>query len=174
VKRTVVATVAAVVVACGVVAAGYAAGARICTTRSIPVGLYWVSHSVVAKGSYVQLCPPPGGLFDEARARGYVTSGPCPGSYGYLMKRVAALAGDVVAFEDDGVHVNGQVLPHSRPVATDPGGRPLPRLRANQRSLSNSEVLLMSDVSDSSFDGRYFGPIGLSQIRTVVRPVVTW
>jgi type IV secretory pathway protease TraF len=32
----------------------------------------------------------------------------------------------------------------------------------------------MSDVSGTSFDGRYFGPINRSQIQTVVSPVITW
>jgi type IV secretory pathway protease TraF len=32
----------------------------------------------------------------------------------------------------------------------------------------------MSDVSGTSFDGRYFGPINRSQIKTVIRPVITW
>jgi type IV secretory pathway protease TraF len=32
----------------------------------------------------------------------------------------------------------------------------------------------MSDVSRTSFDGRYFGPISRAQIRTVIVPVFTW
>ncbi|MES2568793.1 MAG: conjugal transfer protein TraF, partial [Verrucomicrobiota bacterium] len=36
----------------------YAAGARINTSKSIPVGLYWTSNSPVEKGAYVLLCPP--------------------------------------------------------------------------------------------------------------------
>ncbi|MBL8368460.1 MAG: S26 family signal peptidase, partial [Candidatus Accumulibacter sp.] len=41
-------------------------------------------------------------------------------------------------------------------------------------TLSGSELLLMSDVSGISFDGRYFGPIDRSQIKGVIRPVFTW
>jgi hypothetical protein len=38
----------------------YAAGARINTTKSIPVGLYWTSSAPVEKGAYVLFCPPQG------------------------------------------------------------------------------------------------------------------
>ena len=37
-------------------AGGYAAGARINTTKSIPVGLYWTSSAPVEKGAYVLFC----------------------------------------------------------------------------------------------------------------------
>ena len=32
----------------------------------------------------------------------------------------------------------------------------------------------MSDVSGTSFDGRYFGPVCLSQVKGVLRPVITF
>jgi type IV secretory pathway protease TraF len=38
-------------------AGGYAAGARVNTTKSIPVGLYWTSSAPVEKGAYVLLVP---------------------------------------------------------------------------------------------------------------------
>ena len=151
-----------------------AAGARINTTRSIPVGLYWTSSVSVGKGAYVLFCPPPGELFDEARARGYLGAGFCPGGYGYLMKRVLAAKDDVVSVADDGVRVNGDLLPLSAPRQADGSGRPLPRYPAGCLTLGDSELLLMSDVSATSFDGRYFGPIDQAQIKTVIQPLMTW
>lgn len=70
--------------------------------------------------------------------------------------------------------VRGELLPLSAPIKADKAGRPLPRYQSNSYTLGNSEVLLMSDVSATSFDGRYFGPINRSQIKTVIRPVITW
>ena len=50
----------------------------------------------------------------------------------------------------------------------------MPRYRSNAFTLGASEVLLMSDVSRTSFDGRYFGPLNRSQIKSVIRSVLTW
>jgi conjugative transfer signal peptidase TraF len=155
-------------------AASYAAGARINTTKSIPVGLYLTTSEPVEKGDYVLWCPPKAGVFDDAKERGYIGAGFCAGGYGYMMKRVLAAKDDTVTVTDDGVQVNGELLPLSKPIKADSAGRPLPRFQADQYTLGNSEVLLMSDVSGTSFDARYFGPVNLSQIKTVIRPVITW
>lgn len=155
-------------------AGGYAAGARVNTTKSIPVGLYWKSSAPVEKGAYVLFCPPQLGVFDDAKERGYIGAGFCLGGYGYMMKRVLAAKDDAVAVDDDGVRVNGELLPLSAPIKADKAGRPLPRHQSNSYTLGNAEVLLMSNVSATSFDGRYFGPINRSQIKSVIRPVITW
>lgn len=173
-KHITVGTAVAGVTVLLLAAGSYAAGARINTTRSIPVGLYWTSSAPVEKGAYVLFCPPKLGVFDDAKERGYIGAGFCPGDYGYMMKRVLAAEDDVVSVADNGVRVNGELLPHSRPIQADKAGRPLPRFQADSYTLGNAELLLMSDVIDTSFDGRYFGFITRSQIKTVIRPVITW
>lgn len=152
----------------------YAFGARINTTRSIPVGLYWTDDAPVQKGSYVLFCPPRGSLFDEAKNRGYIAAGFCNGGYGFMMKRVLAAKGDTVSISADGVVVNGELLPHSRPLPADKAGRLLPQVTVSTRTLDDAELLLMSEVSDTSFDARYFGVINDSQIDSVIRPILTW
>jgi conjugative transfer signal peptidase TraF len=152
----------------------YSAGGRINTTRSIPVGLYWLTNEPVGKGRYVIFCPPQTPLFHEAKKRGYIGAGFCPGGYGYMMKRILAAKKDAVSINDEGVAVNGVFLPHSKPVKADKAGRPLRRFPLNHFTLNETETLLMSDVSDISFDGRYFGPISGSQIKSVICPVLTW
>lgn len=152
----------------------YASGVRINTTKSIPVGIYLTSDEPVKKGTYVMFCPPDNAIFVEARERGYIGAGFCPGNYGYMMKRVLAAKNDTVSIADDGVRVNGMLLPLSEPHKTDLAGRPLPRFAGDQYTLNDSEFLLMSDVTSLSFDGRYFGPVNISQIKTVLRPVFTW
>lgn len=173
-KRATAAVAIAGLVVMALAAGGYAAGARINTTKSIPVGLYWTSGATVGKGAYVMFCPPRVGVFNEAKERGYIGAGFCPGSYGYMMKRVLAAKDDTVQFADDGVRVNGALLPLSAIRKADQAGRPLPRFQHDRYTLGASEVLLMSDVSATSFDGRYFGPVNRSQIVTVIRPVFTW
>ena len=150
------------------------AGARVNTTKSIPIGLYWTSTEPVAEGTYVMFCPPRTAVFDEAKARGYIGPGACPGGFEHMMKRVAASQGDIVSVTGKGVDVNGVLLPLSVPVETDTVGRPLPRYRSTPFELGASELLLMSRRSATSFDGRYFGPVDRTQITGVVRPVITW
>jgi conjugative transfer signal peptidase TraF len=167
-------TLATVACMLGVVVVFGLAGARVNTTKSIALGLYWTSDRPMQKGEYVLLCPPPVGVIEEARRRGYLAAGPCHGGFGYMMKRILAAGGDSVTVDAGGVRVNGLLLPHSAPLPADPAGRPLPRFRADHYMLGASEVLLLSDVSSTSFDGRYFGPVGRAQIRTVIVPVLTW
>ena len=155
-------------------AAGYFAGARINTTQSIPVGLYWTSSQPVAKGAYVLFCPPEANVFEVAKARGYIGAGFCPGGYGFMMKRVVAAYGDTVSIADDGVRVNAVLMPLSVPLRMDKAGRPLVHFGSSRFSLDGSNVLLMSDVTGASFDSRYFGPIDRRQIKAVLTPVITW
>lgn len=152
----------------------YVVGARFNTTKSIPVGLYWSSNQQIEKGSYVMYCPPQSDVFNAAKERGYIGSGFCPGGYGYMMKRILAAKNDVVSVTDKGVIVNNNLLALSAPISADLQGRPLPHYRIDHKTLDADEVLMMSDVSGTSFDSRYFGPVNRSQIKTVIVPVMTW
>jgi conjugative transfer signal peptidase TraF len=161
----------------GVIAIGffcYAVGARFNTTKSIPLGLYWTSNSPAVKGKYVLFCPPLVASIAEAKRRGYLGAGFCPGDYGYMMKKILATDGDAVAITDAGVSVNGVLLSFSAPRTMDRAGRPLQRFEPVNFIIDKSEVLLMSDVSATSFDGRYFGPVHRALIKSVVVPVITW
>jgi len=70
------------------------------------------------------------------------------------MKQVAAVAGDEITLNKTGIQVNEQLLAHSKPLKTDPGGRPLPQLELNNYRLAENELLLIGDVSPTSFDSR--------------------
>lgn len=101
-----------------------AAGARLNTTSSLAYGVYWVQHHAPEPGRYASFCPllerP---VFALANERGYLRPGNCPGGVRPLLKRVMAAAGDVVAIDARGVHVNGRLLPHSRPAPSARAGR---------------------------------------------------
>lgn len=154
--------------ACGVV------GIRINTSKSIPPGLYRTTDLPITTGSYVLVCPPDTLPFKHARERGYIGAGFCPGNYGYLMKRVAATRDDAVTITDEGVRINGALLPLTAPRRNDRAGRPLPQYRISDYLLGHDEVLLMSDQSDTGFDSRYFGPVLRSQLATAMIAVLTW
>jgi conjugative transfer signal peptidase TraF len=149
------------------------AGFRVNHTHSFPVGVYRAVPKTPAVGDLVMFDPPDAPLFRMALERGYITSGGFR-PYERMLKRLVAVAGDVVTIDDAGVMVNGRRLENSKPLAVDGADRPLPVLRLHDYRLAPNEVLLMSDYSPISFDGRYFGPIPREQIQTVVRPVWTW
>jgi conjugative transfer signal peptidase TraF len=152
----------------------YLSGARINTSESIPVGLYWTTAQPIQRGGYVMFCPPNEPVFAVAMKRGYIGSGFCDGGYGYMMKRVLAAKSDAVAINSDGVFVNGVKVPYSTPLGEDGAGRLLPRYSMGRRVMKENELLLMSDVCPASFDARYFGPVDRKQIKWAIRPVITW
>jgi len=122
----------------------------------------------------VIFCPPKTAVFDDAKARGYIGAGFCSGGYGMMIKKIMGVPADHVAVSAKGVFVNGELVPNSKPFNADKAGMPMPNCSANDYTLSEGQLLLMSDHSPLSFDARYFGPISESQIRSVIRPVLTW
>ena len=152
----------------------FAAGGRFNSTRSIPLGLYWITDAAVTKDAYVIFCPPQSNLFDEAKSRSYIGAGFFPGGYGFMMKRVFGTADDRVEIDAKGVRVNKGFLRLSARVERDKAGRSMPPYPFEAYTLNDSEMLLMSDVSEASFDSRYFGPIHATQIEGVISPVLTW
>lgn len=150
------------------------AGLRLNITRSIPLGLYLMSNDPIGNGAYVLWCPPERPEFEMAKERGYIGAGYCPGGYGYMMKKVVATHDDVVSVADEGVLINGTLVPASQPFEADSMGRPLPRFRVNDHVLAPSEFLLMSDTNNRSFDARYFGPVHRVHIQSRIHPVWTW
>jgi len=156
------------------VLASYSTGIRINTTKSIPVGFYRIIDAPIEKDAYVLWCPLETEVFDTAKKRGYTGSGFCPGNHGQMMKKILAAKNDTVSVTDNGVYVNGELVPYSKPIQIDKANRALPRFRINAYTLAENELLLMSDISSTSFDSRYFGLIDRAQIKGVVKPIFTW
>lgn len=159
-----------------VIAAGMVAdhlGLRINTTPSLPRGLWVVvgDPGTVRIGDVVTFCPPLVPALVEARERGYVGPGNCPGGLEPMMKPVVALAGDTVAVSSAGVSINGQVLVHSKPLTRDGAGRPLPQ--AEGGTVAASQVWVLSAHNERSFDSRYFGSIPHAQLTAILRPLWT-
>lgn len=152
----------------------FMAGARINTSPSIPVGLYWMTKKPIQKGQYVLFCPPQTHKFQSALDRGYINPGFCKGGFGLMMKKVMAVSGDKVVFTKVGVWVNSHLLPQSLPLLKDLQGRALPSLDKTALLLKPNQLLLMTDQNPLSFDARYFGPVEQSQVLAVIRPVLTW
>lgn len=154
---------------------GAIAGARFNTTKSLPLGLYWVVDRPIERQAYVRFCPPSEGAFALAMERGYLSEGKggCPHGSA-MIKRVAGVVGDNVEAGDAAVFLNGKPLPKSRFREADGLGRPMPRPENGKWQLGASELWVMSDTNDRSFDSRYFGPIDRAWVKEVITPVLTW
>jgi len=150
------------------------AGMRINTTSSYPRGIYWMTNDPIIKGSLVIFCPTDIAVFRQAKERGYIGAGFCPGGTSYMIKKILAAANDQVEMTDIGVFVNGTLLLNSKPMDTDSEGLALSPIKADVTALNDHSVLLMSDYSSKSFDGRYFGLMDKKNIVSVIRPILTW
>lgn len=149
-------------------------GIRFNISDSIPKGIYRLHQGIVKKNSFVLFCPDNRKAFRLGKARGYLDSGFCSNEYGYLMKQVVALEGDVVSSTDKGVFVNNKQLPFSQPQNYDGLHRPMPIWRVNEYTLKAGELVTMTNQSSLSFDSRYFGLIQAKQIKGIIEPVFIW
>jgi conjugative transfer signal peptidase TraF len=141
-------------------------------TRSLPIGLYWtVREGPIARGSTVLVClPEPIALF--ARKRGYLWRGGCPGSAAPVGKLVLAAEGDVVGLSQDGLSVNGRLVPRTEPLQTDSKGRGVVHYPYGVYTVVRNEVWLYSPYHRMSFDSRYFGPVPAASVES--RMVAIW
>jgi conjugative transfer signal peptidase TraF len=153
-----------------------AAGARICLSPSAPAGLYVPSGEPLAAGTWVQLCLPEP-IVSFGRERGYHPAGwppaRCPDGSAAVLKRVAALPGDLVEVREEGIAVNGRLLPGTRPQPIDSQRRPLSRLAGLRRRVPDGKCWVYSDTVPNSWDSRYYGPVPIASIVTPMRPLVT-
>lgn len=79
-----------------------------------------------------------------------------------------------MASSEGGIIVNSELLLASVPLKTDKAGRMMSRYAFYDYMLGEYELLLMSDMSDTSFDGRYFGPVEVGRVRRVIRAIMTF
>jgi len=79
-----------------------------------------------------------------------------------VIKMIAALEGDTVCDTGRVLAIND--VPTVRMLASDKAGRPLPSPWRTCRRLLPDEVLLLSDRTQDSFDGRYFGAVRKTDI----------
>ena len=155
------------------VAAVAAQAGLVCNVSpSAPAGCYWMRPRPIQRGAYVVACLPlEQGL--RARRRDYLSRGPCPGGAQRILKVLAAMAGDRVVVGEAGVSINGQLWPHSAPLARDDQGSPMSSAPLRRR-LGRDEVLLLSNAYAAGFDARYFGPLQRSSIVGTAVPWLTW
>lgn len=90
-----------------------------------------------------------------------------------LIKRVAAIPGDLVETNAFGVRVNKILWPHSVPLAQDEEGRSLRPYPFGVYKVPAGELWVMSN-HPRGLDSRYFGPILEAVVISRLVPVATW
>ena len=137
-------------------------------TDSVPRGWYRVGSIDNAASLHVGsivLAQLPAAVAAFAGQRGYLPSN-VP-----ILKRVGAVAPQSVCVREQLVRIDGALVATAR--AHDGAHRPLHSWR-QCRPLANGELFLLSDASPASFDSRYFGPIAVSAVLGIARPLWTW
>lgn len=131
-------------------------------TSSVPIGLYGLAHVQPVKGDIIVIAP--NGKLRETLARHGALR---PNRL--LLKQLAAASGDIVCRTRATLTINGVTSAIARAATAD--GRALPAW-SGCRQLGADDVLVLTRHA-SSFDGRYFGPIGAEQIVGVAHPILT-
>jgi conjugative transfer signal peptidase TraF len=159
---------------CGVVAAATLAAAAMCAlagrllvniTPSMPFGLYWMhlNPQDIREGDLVAFPPPPS-VRDLVRDRHYLPE------RAWLLKPVAAVAGDNVCVDGDDLRVRDEARARLRSYDSD--GRPLPR-DARCGPLAAGELYVLAR-DPRSFDSRVFGPLSHQALHATVTPLWTF
>lgn len=146
---------------------------RINTTPSMPLGLWGVVSPAYAlpRGTAVLACLP-GQAAIFASVRGYIAHGDCPGDVEVVLKRIVAVAGDVVTVSEGGLAVNGVALPGTAPRKHDTAGRDMPAVPAGTYAVEPGTVWL-STSQTRSYDSRYFGAVPLVSVHGRAFPIIT-
>jgi len=139
----------------------WAAGIYINTTPSFPVGFYQQTGPGTAakKGDLALACLPRGKWHREPP-----WSLRCPDRAMPILKKIAALPNDRVAITAAGIWVNRRLVPKSKLLSSQTS-------TATSGIVPDGMVWLLSDSAPDSYDSRYFGPIPLTAIQAVVRPL---
>ncbi|MGD9481109.1 conjugative transfer signal peptidase TraF [Shinella sp. G-2] len=156
----------------GGVAAAIIGGYRINLTPSEPLGLWRIAalDRVVSAGDLVFICPPQTLVMREARRRGYLRFGTCPGGVAPLIKTVIALPGQHVAIGAS-VTIDGRPIAFSDLAQRDGKGRPM---MPHSGGVLPAQSVFLHSPFRSSYDSRYFGPLPVSGILGLAQPVLTY
>jgi conjugative transfer signal peptidase TraF len=157
----------------GAVQIAESAGIRINHTASLAPVLWRVTpvQKPLQRGQIVSFCPPNNAIIRQARARGYLGPGPCPGGFEPLLKCIEALGGDRVSLDDAGIAVNNVRVAGTRVLRTDRRGRPIAGIGAGIWLINADAFWAGSSAHPYSFDSRYFGAVPLSHVIGVAVPL---
>ncbi len=154
------------------IVASLSGGYRINLTPSEPLGLWRIVplSRPAAVNDLVFICPPATADMLEARARGYLRSGSCPGGVAPLIKTVIAIKGQHVEIGAS-VSVDGRGVSSSGLAQSDGRGR---RLAPFRSGIVPPGFVFLHSGFPGSYDSRYFGPLPASGILGLAKEVLTY
>jgi conjugative transfer signal peptidase TraF len=123
-------------------------------SASAPIGLWHIDPGARVSAGDMVLAKTPAGVRSLVAERHYIPA-TVP-----LLKRVAAVEGDIVCATDKRILIGGHLA--AVRLATDPQDRPMPWWNGC-RPLGRGRFFLLNAAPDS-FDSRYFGPVDRSAI----------
>lgn len=135
-------------------------------TRSEPVGLYRMEKldREVRRGDLVLLNIP-------SEFRPYVYGRNWLPRGWPLLKHVGAIGGDLLCCDGSSFSINGVTIGPVYPADTE--GLPLPRIKGCQ-PVPEGHFLPVATGVKNSFDGRYMGPVSLSEIKGLAKPILVF
>ena len=144
------------------------------TTACMPLGFYRAlpKPKALAVGQTWTVCVPR--LWTRyGLRRGYQDpGGDCPGGSQALIKKIAALPGQVVTVTKTGVWIDGRLWPMSTPLTHDTAGRTLaPDYGTHTIQLGTVWVM---GLSPKAWDSRYYGSIPDADLLSREKAVLTW
>ena len=91
-----------------------------------------------------------------------------------MLKYVAAISGDTITLDEQGISVNGVHQPNSKPMAEDGAGRPLRPAGGYPYAPLGPGFVWLLTPRPNSFDSRYFGAVPAGRIRGTAAPLLVW
>jgi len=153
---------------------------RLNLSPSEPMGLWSVQSYKLGEplsvGEIVTLCPqlPPG--YEYSWLGHDQVANACAGGGTPYIKTIVAGPGDVVHEDRHGVTINGAPLPDSRPLpfTTSKPQIILPQWRGTITLKAGQYWAYGAGDPRFSFDSRYWGPFGRSQVQSVAHPIAVF
>lgn len=143
-------------------------GYRLNASSSAPVGIWKISEVTpgeLAVGEYVLICPPEHDVLRSLLRQGRMWKGSCESGTVPFIKEVAAHSTGTFSVSDQGVLIDGELIPQTQPY---PWENLVP---AEPSTIGAGEFVAIQTMHVGSIDSRYFGPLQVSNVIGVVEPV---
>lgn len=151
------------------------------TTDCLPLGIYkeQPAPTHLRVGEIVEFCPDLSNSVVSFAAgrnwlkKSYGDNACSVGGYAPLMKKVAALPGDIVTVTKYGVAINGVSVPHALMLQRTLGGAGIPNIGYGSYTVPAGQFFALADNDPRAFDSRYFGAVKVSEVTHIATPVLT-